>query len=50
LDGQEQTAALFAEAKMDDKEIISTNVIKTEKENGYLYAVNVKYRRVLFAG
>jgi similar to stage IV sporulation protein len=50
LDGQEQVAALFAEAKMDDKEIISTNVIKTEKENGYLYAVNVKYRRVLFAG
>ena len=50
LDNEEQKAELFAEEKLCDKEIVSINVIKTQKENGYLYTVNVKYRRVLFAG
>ena len=46
----ENAAQFFAEQTLKDREIISSSVQKSISDGGYLYTVNMKYRRVLIAG
>ncbi len=49
-DNFEQKAVALLEGELSGKEIISSEVIKKEQKDGYLYVVNIKYRRVLCVG
>jgi similar to stage IV sporulation protein len=49
-DGEEEKAELFAQMQTEDKDVLASQTIKIPKDNGYLYIVNVKYRRTLYAG